>query len=194
MAHTSRSRGDRFDDYIPVAERVEKFYERYPEGRIITQIVEHDRESGFVLVRTEVFREITAWEPAATGHAYEYRDAGYVQKTSYIEVAETSSVGRALAFLNFETRRGIAPRTEVERSSRSAGPRQTAPTPSSAAATTSLDEEILKSAHELGYDDAKVRRWINQKFGVTDGLEGLQKQQKSEVLKLFNEQRQEART
>ncbi|MCA1643766.1 MAG: hypothetical protein LC785_17915 [Acidobacteria bacterium] len=111
---------DRFEDYVPVAERIVKFYERFPEGRIVTHIIEHDRDSGFVLIRAEVYRNADDASPAATGHAYEFKDAGYVQRTSYIEVAETSAVGRSLAFLNFETKRGIASREEMEKASRMA--------------------------------------------------------------------------
>ena len=106
---------DRFEDYVPVAERVEKFYDRFPDGRVITQILEHDREAGFVLVRADVYRHADDAQPAATGHAFENKDAGYVQRTSYIEVAETSAVGRALALLGFEVRRGIASREEMQK-------------------------------------------------------------------------------
>ncbi len=126
MAQNQNQRNDRLDNYVPVVERVDKFYNKYPEGRILTSIVEHDRESGFVLVRAEVYRNPDDASPAATGHAYEYRDAGYVQKSSYIETGETSAIGRALAFLNFETKRGIASREEVEKSMRV---RPEAPTP-----------------------------------------------------------------
>jgi hypothetical protein len=34
---------DRFKDYVPVNERIEKFYAAYPQGRILTAIIEHDR-------------------------------------------------------------------------------------------------------------------------------------------------------
>ena len=118
MAQGGQQRNDRYDNYVPVAERIEQFYGRYPDGRICTIILEHDRESGFVLIRAEVFRHADDAQPAATGHAYEYKDAGYVQKTSYIETGETSAVGRALAFLNFETKRGIASREEMEKVAR----------------------------------------------------------------------------
>jgi hypothetical protein len=106
------------EEYITVHERIEKFYAKFPQGRIVTTIIEHDRESGFVLVRAEVFREPDDALPAATGHAYELRSAGHVQQGSYVEVGETSAVGRALALLGFEVRRGIASREEIERGAR----------------------------------------------------------------------------
>lgn len=110
--------GDKLDGYVPVSERVDKFYQKHPEGRILTTVVEHDREAGFIMFRAEVYRNPEDTMPAATGHAYEYKDAGYVQKSSYIETGETSAIGRALAFLNFETKRGIASREEIEKAVR----------------------------------------------------------------------------
>jgi hypothetical protein len=132
-----------FQDYVTVAERIEKFYERYPEGRLITHIVEHDAERGFILMRAEVYRNADDAQPAATGHAYELKTEGYVQRTSYIEVCETSAIGRALAMAGFEVRRGIASREEMEKAAHRAEPprerQKPAPTaPPSVAATSPL--------------------------------------------------------
>src|SRR4051812_31543735 len=112
---------DRFEDYVTVAERIEQFYTAYPAGRILTSIIEHDREAGFVMIRAEVYRNSEDTMPAATGHAFEVRGESYVNKTSYLENCETSSVGRALALLGFEVKRGIASREEMEKSARGAG-------------------------------------------------------------------------
>lgn len=194
-------RPDRFEDYVPVAERVEKFYERFPEGRVITHIIEHNSESGFVLMRAEVYRSPDDAQPAATGHAFEVRGESYVNKTSYIENCETGSVGRALALLGFEVKRGIASREELEKTSRMTTdktPRASnaAPTPVSTPTATAaapaeksvnLDAEILQSAGALGYDAAKVRKWIDQKFKVTGGLDALGADDKREVLRVFRE-------
>src|SRR5215210_1363731 len=106
------------DEYITVSERIEKFYAKFPQGRIITAIIEHNEETGFILMRAEVYREPDDALPAATGHAYELRSAGHVQAGSYVEVCETSSVGRSLALLGFEVRRGVASREEVIRGAR----------------------------------------------------------------------------
>lgn len=202
------------DEYITVSERIEKFYAKFPQGRIITTIIEHSAETGFILIRAEVYREPDDALPAATGHAYELRSAGHVQAGSYVEVCETSSVGRALALLGFEVRRGVASREEVIRGAKkqqaaSAAaqppppPERPAPAPERAQASerapapppkppaaggADLDTLILQAAEELGYDAAKVRKWVNQKYEVTGGLESLTPHDKREVLKIFTEQ------
>ncbi len=208
------------DEYVTVHERIEKFYEKYPQGRITTTILEHSAETGFVLMKAEVFRDADDVLPAATGHAYELRSSGHVQQGSYVEVCETSSVGRALALLGFEVKRGIASREEMEKASRrqtaaaaaarraekpaapETAPPPAAPTPAApppaapapaapppaAEAPPDLDAEILQAAGELGYDSAKVRKWVNQKFEVTGGLQSLTPHDKREVLKIFREQ------
>ncbi len=201
MSPSSPPRNDRFEDYIPVAERLEKFYEKFPAGRVITHLIEHNMESGFVLMRAEVYRSSDDAQPAATGHAFEVRGDSYVNKTSYVENCETGSVGRALALLGFEVKRGIASREELEKTARMT-PDKTArmanaaaPSASSAATATAaveagsvnLDAEILQSAGALGYDAAKVRKWIDQKFKVTGGLEALSAEDKREVLRVFRE-------
>jgi len=122
-----QTKGSPLDGYVTVAGRIEAFYERFPDGRITTYIIEHDAERGFILMRAEVYRRIDDAQPAASGHAYEYRDGGYVQKTSYIEVGETSAVGRALALCGFETKRGLSSREDLERQTRQ--PQPTRPMP-----------------------------------------------------------------
>lgn len=209
------------DEYITVSERIEKFYAKFPQGRILTSIVEHNAETGFILTRAEVYRDPEDTLPAATGHAYELRSAGHVQAGSYVEVCETSSVGRALALLGFEVRRGVASREEVIRGAKkqqavaaqpapapaqpaAARPERTAapsrgaeaatpapspePSDTPSEAAPDLDSQILRAAEELGYDAAKVRKWVNQKFEVTGGLGSLTPHDKREVLKIFTEQ------
>src|ERR687893_423266 len=61
------------DEYITVSERIEKFYAKFPQGRILTSVVEHNAETGFILIRAEVYRDAEDTLPAATGHAYELR-------------------------------------------------------------------------------------------------------------------------
>jgi hypothetical protein len=97
--------GGRLADYIGVAERIGDFYRDHPQGRINSTIVEHDLERGFILMRAEVYRQPDDALPSGTGHAYEMKSEGHVNKTSYIENCETGAVGRALANLGYETKR-----------------------------------------------------------------------------------------
>ncbi|HEX8353728.1 MAG TPA: hypothetical protein VF611_12555, partial [Pyrinomonadaceae bacterium] len=60
--------------------------------------------------------------------------------------------------------------------------------PAAAEDAPDLDTRILRAAEELGYDAAKVRKWVNQKFEVTGGLGSLTPHDKREVLKIFTEQ------
>lgn len=96
-------------EYIPVNQRVLKFRELYPNGQIITQILKDDGK------RCDVQASIYAdGVIVATGHAFEDRTAGMVNKTSYLENAETSAVGRALAFLGIGIVESIASADEVQ--------------------------------------------------------------------------------
>lgn len=99
------------NDYVQVNERIEKFYEKYPEGSIQTEI--QSIVDGVVIIKAYAFRDREDPRPA-TGHAYEKENSSFINKTSYIENCETSAVGRALAMLGFEIKKSIASKEEVE--------------------------------------------------------------------------------
>lgn len=100
-------------DYVPVNERLEQFHVDHPQGRIVTEMVSFNEDSGLVIFKAAAFRNLEDAEPSATGHAYEREDSSYINKTSFIENGETSAVGRALAMLGYEIKRGIASREEM---------------------------------------------------------------------------------
>lgn len=83
-------------NYTEVKDRIPLFLAQYPEGRIVTTIVHMDFEAtpAVCVVRAELYRDHDATEPMATGLAYE-REAGPVNKTSFVENCETSAIGRA---------------------------------------------------------------------------------------------------
>lgn len=147
------SRGNPIQDYVTVAERIERFYERYPDGRIITNIIEHDAERGFILMRADVYRNPEDAFPAATGHAFELRSEGYVQRTSYIEVCETSACGRALALCGFEVKRGIASREEMDKAARM-GNQEPAPREAAPREADTRDTAPREAARETGRREA----------------------------------------
>lgn len=91
--------------YTPVAERIRLFYERYPAGRIVTELVSSEPRDGANLVtfRAMAYRGATDTLPAATGWAAERDDDGEINEVACLENAETSAIGRALANLGFAT-------------------------------------------------------------------------------------------
>ena len=91
------------DRYAPVADRVALFYERFPNGRIVTELVERSREE--VVFRAAVYRSGEDREPAATGWAAERVGDGEVNTVACLENTETSAIGRALANLGFTASR-----------------------------------------------------------------------------------------
>ena len=85
--------------YAVVASRITLFYERFPEGRIVTELV--SRTPTDVTFRAAVYRTPADREPAATGWASEREGDGDVNAVACLENTETSAVGRALANLGF---------------------------------------------------------------------------------------------
>lgn len=106
------SRDDALKDYITVNERILKFYELYPLGRIITEIVSW--ADGIIIMKASAFRNGEDALASSTGHAYEKEGTNYINKTSILENCETSVVGRCLANLGLEIKRSVASREEVE--------------------------------------------------------------------------------
>jgi hypothetical protein len=98
------------DEYVTVNDRLEKFYEVFPDGSIQTEIISN--ENGVCIFKAYAYRDQADLRPA-TGHAYEKEGSSFINKTSHIENCETSAVGRALAMLGFEIKKSIASREEV---------------------------------------------------------------------------------
>lgn len=84
-------------DYLTVAERVAKFREDHPDWSILTEIVSIDDER--VVTRASIVDENNRC--LSTGYAEEVRSASSINRTSALEVCETSAVGRALSFLGY---------------------------------------------------------------------------------------------
>ena len=96
-------------EYAPVSERVRAFREVMPDWRIITSIVSFS-DNEWVL-KAEI--QDQDGDTQATGYASEKVGAGNINKTSALENAETSAVGRALGFLGVSIAASIASADEV---------------------------------------------------------------------------------
>jgi len=81
--------------YQTVAYRVGKFREKYPAHSLTTEIVHRDSE--LVVMKATIADENN--RILATGHSEEVRKSTQINRTSALENAETSAIGRALAAL-----------------------------------------------------------------------------------------------
>lgn len=82
-------------EYVLIATRIARFREDHPDWSIEPQILS---DGEIVKCRTEVRDQ--EGRLIAVGHAEEDRALGNINKTSSVENCETSSVGRALAFVS----------------------------------------------------------------------------------------------
>lgn len=80
-------------EYSTVAYRVSKFRERHPMFSLITEPLQ--RDEACVVMKATILDE--SGRVIATGHAEEYRSSSQINKTSALENAETSAIGRCLA-------------------------------------------------------------------------------------------------
>ena len=108
----SQDRKDALKDYVEVNKRIELFWQKYPNGRIETDI--KSWIDGVIVMVARVWKDGTDQQASATGHAYEKEGSTYINKTSALENCETSAVGRALAILGFEIKKSVASKEEVE--------------------------------------------------------------------------------
>lgn len=83
-------------EYAEVNQRIKAFRMVYPEGSIITDLVQ--LENGICTIKAVIKNgELVL----GTGIAQEKESSSYINKTSYIENCETSAVGRALGMCGF---------------------------------------------------------------------------------------------
>lgn len=90
------------EDYATVEERLVKFWQDHPEGAVITELIKHEGDT--VIFKASIYFE-RGGQCVATGYAEEIRDASPVNKTSFVENAETSAIGRGLANCNYSMKR-----------------------------------------------------------------------------------------
>ena len=113
-------------NYETVAQRLQRFWQDHPDGRIKTELLEAG--ANYWIFRAQVFFEYASLEPIATGHAHETIGASQINKTSALEVCETSAVGRALALCGYHGA-GIASTEEITRAKVRASEPAPTPTP-----------------------------------------------------------------
>lgn len=113
----------RFDlsKYSTVAERLAKFHQDYPDGRITTEITNIDGEIGKTrwVIKSTIY--LSAGDQAnglakATGYAFEVDGTGGANATSALENCESSSIGRCLMVAGYAMSKDtLASREEMQK-------------------------------------------------------------------------------
>jgi hypothetical protein len=121
------------DSYATVAERLAKFHQDFPNGRIVTDLIsQNDLGNGKMLwvVKASVF--LTDSDQAnnlakATGFAAEVDGSGGANNVAALPNAETSAVGRSLMIMGYSMNKDpntLASREEMEKVNRGKSPAQ----------------------------------------------------------------------
>ena len=85
--------------YEPVKDRITRFYSDHADGRIITELISSPTDLGsFAAFRALCYLDNTL---KSTGYAYEAAGGKGANQDSWVENAETSAVGRALANMDY---------------------------------------------------------------------------------------------
>jgi hypothetical protein len=153
--------GFNMDDYVDVAERVQQFYAKYPDGRLCTALVKFCQWPGDgIYAAAEAYRTPddpkpgvgTAWEPVPGKTSF--------TRDSEVQNAETAAWGRAIAAVGIATKK-LASADEVRarqpESPRSVLPRPArAPKASSSAAAPPTGDEHERVHAQAATSDLKL--------------------------------------
>jgi hypothetical protein len=174
--------------YIEVKDRIEKFYEKFPDGSLQSEIVQIDEE--VVVVKGLAYRTADDERPGIGHSMMRFGGNNPYTKDSEIENAETSAWGRALAALGFEVKKAIASAEEVQnkqgespKSSTSSrvktppAPEESAPAGDPTAPSTQAQITKLKAwGKKVLGDDNAVREFVLSETGVRNSKQLTQSQ------------------
>jgi len=147
--------------YETVAQRLERWWKEFEDGRIITTI--HHYDGSTVIFRAEGYNNEDRL--IATGYAEEVFGNSPVNKTSFLENCETSAIGRMISNSKIGHTGERASSTEMEKVNRV----NSTPAPDSFGGATPKQIGFLKSlARGKAWDDFQLLEFIHKTLGVDD--------------------------
>lgn len=166
-------------NYEPVENRIRAFWQKFPKGRLITDLQRTERSDGRIewICRTEAFTSQDDARPQATGFATEIEGSTPINRSNASENCETSSIGRCLANLGFAAKGKRPSREEMAKVARNQS-QQRKPLSSS-------DWEALIAALANCTTMPALKNWSAQAASFT-----MSDEKRVELLARFKEQRQ----
>ena len=166
-------------NYEPVENRIRAFWQKFPKGRLITDLQRTERSDGRIewICRTEAFTSQDDARPQATGFATEIEGSTPINRSNASENCETSSIGRCLANLGFAAKGKRPSREEMAKVARNQS-QQRKPLSSS-------DWETLIAALANCTTMPALKNWSAQAASFT-----MSDEKRVELLARFKEQRQ----
>jgi hypothetical protein len=113
--------------YVLVKDRVLYFNEKYPDGSITTDVFFYESHNMWS-VQAKIYPE-KGHNRYFSGHSQAVIGDGYINKTAALENAETSAVGRALAFMGIGVIDSIASVDEIAKTGASVADKKAPPAP-----------------------------------------------------------------
>ena len=107
-------------DYVLVSDRILYFNETYPDGFVQTHLIS-EVEDELIIMKAKVVPDIERPDRYFTAYSQAKWGDGYINKTSALENAETSAVGRALGFMGIGVIDSIASKDELTKAEQSFG-------------------------------------------------------------------------
>ena len=104
---------NRLSNYEEVKDRLPRFWKAVDRGRITTEILNHSDDFSRVVIKASLWDGDSL---LATGIAMDWKDKDRnANRTNWVEVAETSAIGRAIANSRFQDPKAARPsREEME--------------------------------------------------------------------------------
>lgn len=145
--------------YVEVKNRVDYFNQTYANGAIHTELV---KSEDIFIVKAIVIPDMAKPERFYTGYSQaSFNDKSDANKTAPLEVAETSAVGRALAFMGIGVIDSIASAEEMRKAQSYQKPKTFNPRPI-VAPQNGQPEVCSKCGNEV---TGKVAEYSRGKFG-----------------------------